>query len=51
VTSFAAVPYGALTGEELMSEIESGYRLPQPADCPAQLYDAIDENFKLGVNL
>jgi hypothetical protein len=37
VTSFAAVPYGALNGEELMLEIEAGYRLPQPADCPAQL--------------
>jgi hypothetical protein len=38
VTSYAAVPYGALAGEELVREIEAGYRLPQPPACPDQLY-------------
>ena len=24
---------------EVMSSIQRGYRMPQPADCPAELYD------------
>jgi serine/threonine protein kinase len=37
VTSFGMTPYGALGGQELMSELERGYRLPQPPACPPAL--------------
>ena len=37
VTSLAMTPYGALGGVELMTELERGFRLPQPASCPAAL--------------
>ena len=38
VTSLGMTPYGALSGHELMAELQRGYRLPQPATCPAALY-------------
>jgi serine/threonine protein kinase len=38
VTSLGMTPYGALGGHELMAEIERGYRLPQPANCPPSLF-------------
>ena len=37
VTSFGMTPYGALGGQELMAELEHGYRLPQPSACPDHL--------------
>jgi serine/threonine protein kinase len=37
VTSLGMTPYGALSGHELMAEIERGYRLPQPPACPLAL--------------
>ena len=38
VTSFAMTPYGALSGPELMAELETGYRLPQPPACPEKMF-------------
>ncbi len=38
VTSLGMTPYGALGGQELMTELERGYRLPQPAACPSRLF-------------
>ncbi len=40
VMSFGMTPYGALGGQELMTELERGYRLPQPPACPPSLYEA-----------
>ena len=37
VTSFAVTPYGALGAQEVMQELKSGYRLPPPPACPAEL--------------
>ncbi len=37
VTSLGMTPYGALSGSELLAEIERGYRLPQPPQCPDSL--------------
>jgi serine/threonine protein kinase len=37
VASLGMTPYGALSGQELMLELERGYRLPQPAACPSDL--------------
>ena len=37
VTSLGMTPYGALGGQELMAELERGYRLPQSATTPANL--------------
>jgi serine/threonine protein kinase len=33
VSSLGMTPYGALSGHELMAEIERGMRLPQPPNC------------------
>ncbi len=38
VTSLGMTPYGALSGHELIAEIERGYRLPQPPACPPALF-------------
>jgi serine/threonine protein kinase len=37
VTSLGMTPYGALGGQELLNELDGGYRLPQPPLCPAKL--------------
>ena len=37
LTSLGMTPYGALGGQELLSELDGGYRLPQPPLCPAKL--------------
>ncbi len=37
VTSFGMTPYGALGGQELVTELERGYRLAQPAACPDEV--------------
>jgi tyrosine-protein kinase Srms len=38
VTSLGMTPYGAMGGQELMAELERGYRLPQPAICSTPLF-------------
>ena len=38
VTSLGMTPYGALGGQELIGELDSGYRLPQPSLCPPNLF-------------
>ena len=38
VTSLAMTPYGALGAQELVAELQRGYRLPQPPGCSAALY-------------
>jgi serine/threonine protein kinase len=37
VTSLGMTPYGALSGQELLAELDGGYRLPQPSLCSAKL--------------
>ncbi len=41
VTSLGMTPYGALGGQELMAELQRGYRLPQPPMCPPAMYRPI----------
>ena len=38
VTSLGMTPYGALGGQELMAELERGYRLQQPPQCPPNVF-------------
>ncbi|XP_006159650.1 LOW QUALITY PROTEIN: ephrin type-A receptor 1 [Tupaia chinensis] len=39
VLSFGDKPYGEMSNQEVMKNIEDGYRLPPPVDCPAPLYE------------
>jgi serine/threonine protein kinase len=37
IVSFAMMPYGALAGQDLLIELERGFRLPLPQDCPPHM--------------
>lgn len=39
VLSYGDKPYGSMSNKEVMKNIEEGYRLPPPVDCPTVLYE------------
>eukprot|EP01116_Phalansterium_solitarium_P022115 TRINITY_DN7186_c0_g1_i1.p1 TRINITY_DN7186_c0_g1~~TRINITY_DN7186_c0_g1_i1.p1 ORF type:complete len:719 (+),score=273.41 TRINITY_DN7186_c0_g1_i1:160-2316(+) len=41
VMSGGAVPYPGMANADILAAIRSGYRLPQPAGCPADVYNAM----------
>uniref|UniRef100_A0A0M3JTJ3 Tyrosine-protein kinase n=1 Tax=Anisakis simplex TaxID=6269 RepID=A0A0M3JTJ3_ANISI len=41
VTSHGGSPYSDFDTKEVIAKVESGYRLPKPADCPQRIYDDI----------
>ena len=36
--SFGKIPYALMTNQEILTNLSSGYRLPQPESCPMKLY-------------
>eukprot|EP00039_Didymoeca_costata_P019096 m.336220 g.336220 ORF g.336220 m.336220 type:complete len:697 (+) comp17787_c0_seq1:230-2320(+) len=41
VWTFGELPYGDMTGREVLEQIEKGVRLPQPEGCPHKVYEAM----------
>lgn len=39
ITTYGRMPYPGMTKAEVMSSIQRGYRMPQPENCPAELYN------------
>ncbi|XP_030219314.1 tyrosine-protein kinase Lyn [Gadus morhua] len=39
IITLGKIPYPGMNKSEVMSSIQRGYRMPQPADCPTELYD------------
>ena len=37
--SYGKIPYTGLSNAETVKQIESGYRLPCPENCPKEVYD------------
>ncbi|KAF7642870.1 hypothetical protein LDENG_00249310 [Lucifuga dentata] len=39
IITYGKIPYPGMTKGEVMSCVQRGYRMPQPSNCPAELYD------------
>ncbi|XP_072297062.1 tyrosine-protein kinase Lyn [Eucyclogobius newberryi] len=39
IITYGKMPYPGMTKMEVMSGIQRGYRMPQPENCPSELYD------------
>uniref|UniRef100_A0A3Q0R6D6 Tyrosine-protein kinase n=1 Tax=Amphilophus citrinellus TaxID=61819 RepID=A0A3Q0R6D6_AMPCI len=39
ITTYGKIPYPGMSKVEVMSSVQRGYRMPQPNNCPAELYD------------
>ncbi|MED6287115.1 hypothetical protein CHARACLAT_013163 [Characodon lateralis] len=39
IITYGKIPYPGMTKGEVMSSIQRGYRMPQPENCPSELYD------------
>ncbi|XP_058497565.1 tyrosine-protein kinase Lyn [Solea solea] len=39
IITFGKIPYPGMTKGEVMTSVQRGYRMPQPDNCPAELYD------------
>ncbi|XP_070700574.1 tyrosine-protein kinase Lyn isoform X2 [Pempheris klunzingeri] len=39
IITYGKIPYPGMTKGEVMSGVQRGYRMPQPDNCPAELYD------------
>ncbi|XP_028282815.1 tyrosine-protein kinase Lyn isoform X2 [Parambassis ranga] len=39
IITYGKIPYPGMTKGEVMSSIQRGYRMPQPDNCPAELYN------------
>ncbi|KAM3604731.1 uncharacterized protein V6R79_015580 [Siganus canaliculatus] len=39
IITYGKIPYPGMTKGEVMSSLQRGYRMPQPSNCPAELYD------------
>ncbi|XP_008284517.1 tyrosine-protein kinase Lyn isoform X2 [Stegastes partitus] len=39
IITYGKIPYPGMTKGEVMSSVQRGYRMPQPDNCPAELYD------------
>lgn len=41
--TFGRIPYPGMTNAEVLRQVEQGYRLPQPSNCPSSLYAIMRE--------
>ncbi|CAL1580171.1 unnamed protein product [Knipowitschia caucasica] len=41
IITYGKMPYPGMTKMEVMSSIQRGYRMPQPENCPSELYDVM----------
>lgn len=39
IISYGKIPYPGMSNSEVISQVEHGYRMPQPAGCPPALYE------------
>ncbi|KAM4557042.1 tyrosine-protein kinase Lyn [Fundulus diaphanus] len=39
IITYGKIPYPGMTKAEVMSSIQRGYRMPQPENCPSELYE------------
>uniref|UniRef100_A0A8C4GTI5 Tyrosine-protein kinase n=1 Tax=Dicentrarchus labrax TaxID=13489 RepID=A0A8C4GTI5_DICLA len=39
IITYGKIPYPGMTKAEVMSSLQRGYRMPQPDNCPAELYE------------
>uniref|UniRef100_A0A4W6CW84 Tyrosine-protein kinase n=1 Tax=Lates calcarifer TaxID=8187 RepID=A0A4W6CW84_LATCA len=39
IITYGKIPYPGMTKGEVMSSVQRGYRMPQPDNCPAELYE------------
>ena len=46
IVTYGKFPYPGMTRHEVISNIEKGYRMPCPANCPSILYDLMKECWK-----
>jgi fyn-related kinase len=43
LVSFGRTPYPGMTNAEVLRQVDQGYRLPQPPNCPPSLYTIMRE--------
>lgn len=43
LVTFGRTPYPGMTNAEVLRQVDQGYRIPQPANCPATLYTIMRE--------
>lgn len=43
IVTFGRVPYPGMHNAEVLRQVEAGYRMPAPANCPHELYDLMLE--------
>lgn len=43
IVTFGKMPYVGMTGMQVVQQLEKGYRMPQPPNCPKDLYDIMLE--------
>ncbi|XP_040910484.1 tyrosine-protein kinase Lyn isoform X1 [Toxotes jaculatrix] len=46
IITYGKIPYPGMTKGEVMSSVQRGYRMPQPDNCPAELYDIMTSCWK-----
>ncbi|XP_034558039.1 tyrosine-protein kinase Lyn isoform X2 [Notolabrus celidotus] len=46
IITFGKIPYPGMTKGEVMSSLQRGYRMPQPTECPAELYEIMQTCWK-----
>ncbi|XP_068458065.1 tyrosine-protein kinase Lyn [Clinocottus analis] len=46
IITYGKVPYPGMTKTEVMSSVQRGYRMPQPDNCPDELYEILTSCWK-----
>ena len=44
--TYGRIPYPGMNNAEVLAQVERGYRMPQPANCPSELYEIMLECWK-----
>ncbi|EDQ88932.1 uncharacterized protein MONBRDRAFT_44237 [Monosiga brevicollis MX1] len=47
IATFGDVPYPGLEARDVINQLEGGYRMPEPQDCPAGLYEIMTQCWAL----
>ncbi|NWU34212.1 LCK kinase, partial [Hylia prasina] len=46
IVTYGRIPYPGMTNPEVIQNLERGYRMPQPDNCPAELYELMRQCWK-----
>ncbi|NXE73774.1 LCK kinase, partial [Cochlearius cochlearius] len=46
IVTYGRIPYPGMTNPEVIQNLERGYRMPQPDNCPQELYDMMMQCWK-----